>query len=456
MRFKISILLPLIIAFLFACNKKLEVQPQNTVQAEEIKTADDVKGVLFGAYSTWQNANAFGEKYNTLTELLVNDNDIEWAGTFAEYRDIYNKEQDKQSPSIYQIWANSYHTINIANIVLSKLDLLSTEDKTAVEVEAKFFRGVTYYYLVNMFAKPWSAGNVSVNPGVPLVLSPFSGYDPVKDKLPRVSVEAVYKQVIEDLTDAVSKLPETSENFRATKYSALAMISRVYLSQAKYAEAAAAANEVIESKEFLLAGSFDNAFNNIVNSSEDIFAIQQTSQSNTGTSNFGITTFYATYPTGRGEIQITPDHLAKYDTTDSRGSFFYDGISISGSPGKFTGKWRTLYKAISVVRLAEMYLTRAEANYRNGGATVGPNTPLQDINIIRERAKLEPLSALTDVNTIINERFLELAFEGERFLTVKRLKITVDGHAYDDPFLVFPIPQREIDLGNALPQNEGY
>lgn len=121
-----------------------------------------------------------------------------------------------------------------------------------------------------------------------------------------------------------------------------------------------------------------------------------------------------------------------------------------------TGKWRHLYKAIPVIRLAEMYLTRAEANYRKGGAQTGPNTPLQDVNIIRERIGLTPLGAIASANVIVKERFLELAFEGERFFTVKRLKLTVNGRAYNDPRLIFPIPQREIDLGNALPQNEGY
>ena len=103
-----------------------------------------------------------------------------------------------------------------------------------------------------------------------------------------------------------------------------------------------------------------------------------------------------------------------------------------------------------------MYLTRAEANFRKGGTPIGPNTPLQDVNIIRVRAGLAPLTAITDANTIVKERYLELAFEGDRFFTVKRLKLSANGHAYDDPKLILPIPQREIDLGNALPQNPGY
>lgn len=439
-----------------ACNKKLDVAPQNTLTPSQIVSADDVKAVLFGGYATLQNANAFGEKYNTFTELLANDNDIEWAGTFSDYDDLANRAQTRESAVIYQVWANSYHTINVANIVLSKLSVITGDVKLVIEGEAKFLRALTYFTLVNLFSKPYSAGSPQTNLGVPLIVTPVAGYDPERDKLPRATVEAVYTQVVADLTDAVSKLPSESENFRANKYAAQAILSRVYLAQANYAAAATAANAVIESGLYSLTSSFDKAFNNSVSSSEDIFAIQQSSQSNSGTSDFGITAFYSGDPIGRGEIQITPAHLAKYEVGDQRKNFFYNGSSISGSPGLLTSKWKDLYKAIPVVRLAEMYLTRAEANFRKGGAQTGPNTALQDVNIIRNRSGLGSLSSISSASVIVNERFLELAFEGERFFTVKRLKLTVDGHTYNDAKLVLPIPQREIDLGNALPQNEGY
>jgi hypothetical protein len=86
---------------------------------------------------------------------------------------------------------------------------------------------------------------------------------------------------------------------------------------------------------------------------------------------------------------------------------------------------------------------------------IGDNTPVEDVNLIRERAGVDPLGAVNAAQAV-NERFLELAFEGERFLSVKRLRLTVDGHAYNEPEMVLPIPQREIDLSNSLPQNEGY
>ena len=369
MKHKINFLILAAFVFITACNKKLDVAPQNTLTPDQIQSADDVKAVLFGAYSTFQNANALGEKYNTFGELLVGNGDIDWAGTFETYSDVFQNSQVKTAPEIYQIWANSYHSINAVNIVLNKLGVLTGDEKTEIEGEAKFLRALAYYYLVNLYAAPYSAGNTAANPGVPLILEPVTGYVPDRDKLPRASVEAVYTQVVNDLTDAEAKMPESAPNFRANKYSALALLSRVYLSQAKYTEAATAANDVIESGKFTLTSTFDKAFNNASNSSEDIFAIQQTSQSNSGTTNFGMTTFYSGDPIGRGEIQITNAHIAKYETGDARKAFFYDGSSISGQNGNMTTKWRDLYRAIPVIRLAEMYLTRAEANYQKRWCT---------------------------------------------------------------------------------------
>jgi hypothetical protein len=448
---KFLICLSFVALVVASCNKKLDVLPQNTVPSEEIKTEDDVRAVLFGGYSTWQNANAYGEKYNTFGELLSEGGDIAWEGTFQTYGRVVNNAQVTTDPEIYQIWANSYHTIATANVVLSKLDILSGAEKTEVEGEAKFLRGVTYFNLVNFFALPYSAG--TTNPGVPVILQPVEGYEPARDKLPRKSVGEVYAQIVSDLEDAADKLPESSENFRADRYAALAFLSRVYLAQANYAGARDAADEVIESGNFSLASTFDKAFNNASNSPEDIFAIQQTSQSNSGTSNFGMTTFYSSDPIGRGEIQITDAHIAKYDAPDARGDFFYDGSSISGADGKFTTKYRDLYRAIPVVRLAEMYLTRAEAN-RRLGTTVGA-TPADDVNEIRDRAGLAPVATVS-IDDILKQRYLELAFEGDRFFTVKRLKLTIGSIPWDHPKMILPIPQREIDLGNALPQNQGY
>jgi hypothetical protein len=61
------------------------------------------------------------------------------------------------------------------------------------------------------------------------------------------------------------------------------------------------------------------------------------------------------------------------------------------------------------------------------------------------------------LNDVLNERFLELAFEGLRIHDLKRLKMPTGTFAWDSPLLVFPIPQREVDASEGvIVQNPGY
>jgi hypothetical protein len=154
-------------------------------------------------------------------------------------------------------------------------------------------------------------------------------------------------------------------------------------------------------------------------------------------------------------VQINSGYFDYFTGSDSREDFVYDGYSISGITGTYTEKWKQFYCVIPVIRLAEMYLTRGEANLRKGGSPIGGQTPLEDINTVRERAGAAPLNSVAGKD-FVDERFRELGFEGDRLWTLKRLQLNVDGRPYDDPKLVLPIPQREMDVNSNLIQNDGY
>ena len=183
------------------------------------------------------------------------------------------------------------------------------------------------------------------------------------------------------------------------------------------------------------------------NSSEDIFAIQISAQSGTNELN----TFYSI--DRRGDVSIEDKHLDQYESADERGKLF----TKSGGQ-TYSNKYDDLYGNVKLMRVAEMYLVRAEANFRAGTALGA--TPLADINRLRTRAGLAPLTVVT-LPTILRERKLELAFEGFRLGDVKRNRETISGPdgkplAWNSPRLVFPIPLREINVNPNLVQNEGY
>jgi hypothetical protein len=247
-------------------------------------------------------------------------------------------------------------------------------------------------------------------------------------------------------------LPATN-GFYISKNTAAAILARVYLSQGNYELARQAANRVITSGAYSLVASFDLAFNNRSNSSEDIFAVQQTEQDNDN----GYNTFFASPDYGgRGDIKINDKHLASYESGDERGLFFYESGDI------FTAKWADQFANIPQIRLSEMYLIRAEANFRLGGAPVGA-TALSDINRVRARANASLYTSLT-LDAILKERRFELAFEGHLIHDIKRNKETivktigndVRVYPFNSPKLIFPIPMRETDANTQLVQNEGY
>ena len=151
-----------------------------------------------------------------------------------------------------------------------------------------------------MFAKDWSDGDPNTNAGVPLVLTPTISITN-DSKVKRNTVAEVYTQVIKDLKDAEAKLPTLNGVF-ATKAAAEAILARVYLQQADYANAAQAANNAINNSGATLLSNYADAFGP-ANTKEDIFDIQVTSGS--GVNDFN--TYYSS--SQRGDIQINDAHF---------------------------------------------------------------------------------------------------------------------------------------------------
>ena len=449
-------LLAVSVAGLPACNKKLDVAPGSYIVPDQVQNESDVRAELLGAYSNLQHYDAYGERAILIPDLLSDEGESSFVGTFFTYTQYQDKSQLKTSSIAEGIWQRGYKTINNVNIVIANINLVSAANKTAMEADARFIRGLMYFNLCNLFGKPYSAGAVTTNLAVPLILEPIIAQEDLPKGLQaRATVDAVHKQIVADLVFAAANLPEEGDRGRASKYAAFAILSRVYMAEGLYNKAAEAANEVIQSDAFGLTSTFDKAFNNAVNSSEDIFAIQQTNQSNAGTVNNGIQTFYGGYDPygGRGDIIIDLTRLPAYEPADFRGTFFYENYGLAVDDGFYTGKWRDQYKVIPVVRLAEMYLTRAESNLR-AGTNIGAE-PLDDVNMVRERSNASTLGAVTP-DIVVAERIRELLFEGDKLWTYKRLKKNVGTYTYIDDMLVLPIPQRETDVNTKLTQNPGY
>ena len=147
---------------------------------------------------------------------------------------------------------------------------------------------------------------------------------------------------------------------------------------------------------------------------------------------------------------------------------FLDGISVVKwqnirSDGGSTNDPKFTDSDIPLFRLAEAYMTRAEAKWRSGDAT-----GINDVNVLRARANAEPLTQLTEQD-LIDEWCREFYMEGRRRSDLIRFDMFTgkkynwawkggvpDGQAVDSHFKYYPIPMDDINNNKNMTQNAGY
>lgn len=449
--------------FFTSCENELNIEPRQREDATvTLSTEEGVTNVLTGAYALAARGNAYGGRILVYAELLgvtgvTSTTDFRFRGSYGELRQIYLKQMLADNVIITGTYARYYEIINATNTVIDNINKVKDPAKqTRMIGEANFLRSLAYFDLVRFFAKPYVSGQANNQLGI--VLRDKAIYDFNVDlSKERSTVDEVYKVIIDGLNIAYTNLPKDN-SFYADKYAAKALLARVYLQQGNYALARDAADDVIKNSGHSLSTKYADAFNHDTDQAEDVFAIQITKQTGVNDAN----TFYSSEDNGGrgGDISIRDPYLDKFtDANDDRAKYNYvNPVNDRVLTLKFTDQFAN----IGVIRLAEMHLIRAEANFQ-AGTTLG-NTPLNDINLIRTRANAENLTVVT-LNDILVERELELGMEGFLIHDIRRTKrsidISDDGDGskllrYDANELVFPIPISEMDANKKITQNPGY
>ena len=440
---------------LVSCEKRLDVVPTASIADNlALNTEGDVLVTLIGAYDGAQGAAAYGGDIMVLNDLIGNSTNINFTGTFAGLSDAYQTQMVSDNSFATGTWAACYNAINRCNNVLSAVSKVtsSAAKKNSVEGEALMLRASLYFELVKLYAKSVGDGDYATNLGVPLVLTPTGNV--TSDNYPaRATVKAVYDRVIADLTKAETLLPNSNGNY-VTKWAAAAQLSRVYLMLKDYPAARDAANRVITGSGKSLAANFGSNWFTFINNAgatpgEYLFSLKVTTQDGTNSQNtyFGRNVGIAG-TAGRSDCKIKLAHINTYETGDFRKGYF----TLSGG-NYYTNKHLDRFGDVAIIRLAEMFLTRAECNQRLSTST--GSSALDDINRIRTRVGLASLSTVS-LADITKERSLELAFEGHSLAEAKRLQTSYGALQWNDPKLVLPIPRRETDVNKNLVQNTGY
>ncbi|GAB2966074.1 RagB/SusD family nutrient uptake outer membrane protein [Hymenobacter coalescens] len=440
-----------------SCEK--EINPEQSIDAETaLSDEQGIQTAVVGAYSRLYQPALYGTNLIIIPDLLASPGYLSWQGSFQSYREISSVQITTVNADVQRTWRDAYRVININNLVLEALPTIrDAAQRQELQGEMQLMRGLMHFELVRLYGQPAMSSTF----GVPVVTRANRTVDEASQRLPRNTVQQVYDQVISDMRAAEQALPEENDAGRFDRYDAKALLARVYLQMGNYAQARDLANDVIQNSGATLNASVLDAFTSD-GSPEVLFEVLQNEQNNAGQANDGLATFYSGKSVGfqgRADVAVSAAFAGRYEASDVRGDQgnIGDGLLYLGDaarPGQLRSyKWNDFAQNIPVIRLAEMLLTRAEAN-RRLGTTTGA-TPLADVNAIRQRAGATPLTAVT-VEDILLERELELAYEGFRIHDYRRTGRQLGANPSTADARVLPIPQYEINLGNATPQTPGY
>ncbi len=468
--FQIIVCLGLLTGF-SACEKKLDQQPEGLLfDSEAITDFPSLQAAVVGAYNGLLDINYYGRNFPTILELRGNDSYIAVSNSnrlLSSFRYNYTTSDG----DVAGIWNSVYALILRANNIINRSANVADGDPAAKEQlkgEAYFLRALAFFDLVRVFGTQYSLPNGPSSLGVPLV-SEFKIGNPSRN-----TVTAAYDFIISDLQQAEQLLPDDpTQKFRATSMAASALLARVYLYHGDNQLAADEASKVINSGEFTLTDPTlysSGVFWKTPGSAEEIFTIKFSQFQDRGADNYG--NLY-NIPTlgGYGDVRVYPDFAATYLPDDAR----LGVITQNPDDGqlyilKFLQQDNILgLYSPKILRLAEMYFIRAEANFKLGDAA----SAAADLTVMREARNLPDFSGTIDnVETILIEKNWEFAFEGHQWQDRLRNGLNTPRPDYGDATglagsddlpidsykQLMPIPQTEIDANTGIKgqQNPGY
>lgn len=429
--------------FIASCNI-LDVEPQSSIPASE--AFKDKKGIergIIGAYSSLQSLSYYGRTYQIFADLAADNLAHPANATSVSYAEVDNNAILPENASVDGIWVAIYDGINVANNVIAQVpnmtDMTDAE-KNAALGELRFIRALNHFNLMNFFG------------AIPIKTAPTSGTENIN--VARDPVEDVQRAIIEDLKFAADNLPTSGGKTRASKFAAKALLARASLFQNDFDKAIEYANDVIANGGYQLKANFGEIFA-AEETSESIFEVEFNALDRNRIAEYN----FPLALNGRREVAPADDLLAKFTAGDGR---FSASVGVAGTVN-YAIKYDDLSTGADnfiVLRLAEMYLIRAEAEARKNGDL---QKIKDDLNTIRFRANLPGTTAnshQTLLAAIEEERRLEFAFEGHRWFDLVRTGRAVDVlptvNSVDQT--LFPIPLSEIltNTNLGMYQNPGY
>lgn len=460
--------LMLAVAGLTSCDV-LDQDPKTEIAASSaFADAKSASVALNGLYSQLQNSGYYGGFFQQFSDLA---SDVSQTTTITnDLRELDTYVVTAANATVTTLWNVQYTVINHANNILAEVPKITSMDagaKNTILGQAYFIRGLTYFDLTRTFGGvPGVVGAL----GVPLVMDPTKQIDN-SSFVPRASLQESYSMVEADLLHALELVPETYSNnnldrSRAVKATVRALLARLYLYTRDYEQARTFSEAVINDSRYALVANFSNIFSSEF-TSESVFELDfGTADNNVTRSNY--------FPAALGGTASLALHDELWKTVaarpaDTRKLFAYD--PDASRKLYYPTKYNKLggVDNLHLIRIAELYLIRAEANAHLGNIQDSNG----DLNLIRKRAGLADTLVATQgglLSAVEKENYIEFFGEGHRWFDLVRTNRAMDvlknltrfqslGGTVSLPNVnrqVLPIPQIEIDVNANLEQNAEY
>lgn len=473
-----ALLLPFVLAT--SCKKDfLDTAPKTTLPIEQaFSSPERILSQVNGMYSGLKSGAFYGGRYHIYNDIRGEEFVVNKPNGVTGL-DTWRHNLTSNSNEVVNLWTAGFAAINRANLMLEGLDanaaVLTPALATQYKGEAKFTRALAYFGLLQLYAKPFTLDN-GASAGLPLRLR--AEKDLTGNDLARSSVADVYKQILKDLNEAENELALTLTPTRASKNTAIALKTRVYLSMANYAKVIEEANKIVSltapytattGNAYKLEGNITSVFGGNYTGSEAVLFFPMTDLDNPGTQNQ--LAFYYNIQTAGGNQEyflnpagILANQVFAANSTDVRKSMV-TAVGTSSYLTKF--KRPSPYTDyVPVMRYAEVLLNLAEASVRTGDLIRG----VQLVTAVRQRSNPGFVFAPTDIatsdaltNTILTERRIEFLGEGLRSPDLLRLNMTIPAKsgsqgsaqavAPSSPAYIWPISSLEIQNNKLMTPN---
>lgn len=475
-----------------SCDSFIEPDPEDVLAPENFyRTSSDAIAAVNSVYE--QNKWTHWLAYWYMTDV-ASDDIIASPNFGSDGHRMAAYTTDATEWVFGDVWGNSYRTINRANAVLDRVPAITMDDalKARLLGEAHFLRALSYFNLVRFYGD------------VPLLEHEVTSLTNLE--VARSPAAEIYALIEADLATAVGDLDADysgPDEGRATSGAAQSLLAKVYLTQGKWTEAAAAAGTVINSGEYALLSTWRDNFRiaTELENSESIFEVNYEGELDPGAGSvMMLFSLPAGFPGGDayGLMQVMPSLKAMFASGDERGehgtfmtSPYTDALGRTTTWGVPNGSafakyldesdeqnmesrgWGAQSNNWVVLRYADVLLMYAEAVAEGGTATAG--SAESRLNEVRTRAGIAAVSGLSSaalLDSVRVERRREFVFEGIRWFDLARwgildaaimaktleMQTVAPGETtvHGVPSNLFPVPQSELDINPNLTQNPGW